>query len=156
MRKIGSFLILIVVTTAGCGTDSDPPSLASSSSYLAGTDRLNAGERLLAGQSISHDDTVLAYQGDNNLVLYYRGVALWATMAGRGLATSRFEMQTDCNAVVYAVSGFTWASWTNGRGPSCYAKVMDGDWFICSGTTRVFSARGGGDCKTTWYFPDGG
>ncbi|TMQ16862.1 MAG: hypothetical protein E6J90_23095, partial [Deltaproteobacteria bacterium] len=25
--------------------------------------------------------------------------------------------------------------------------MSEGDWFICSGTTRVFSARGGGDCS---------
>ena len=40
-----------------------------------------------------------------------------------------------------------WASWTNGQGSSCDARVIEGDWFICSGTTRVFSARGGGNCS---------
>lgn len=67
-------------------------------------------------------------------------------MAGLGEVPSSFAMQTDCNAVVYAASGYVWASWTNGQGSSCYAKVVEGNWFICSGTSRVWSARGGGDC----------
>src|SRR5262249_54038015 len=61
-------------------------------------------------------------------------------------ATDRFEMQTDCNAVVYSASGPVWASNTAGQGSSCYAKVVEGDWVICNGTNRLWTARGGGDC----------
>ena len=113
----------------------------------AAEDTLHAGGRLYPGQAIGSGSTVLLYQGDNNLVLYQNGSAIWATMAGLGYPTDRFEMQTDCNAVVYSGWGYVWASWTNGQGSSCRARVIEGDWFICSGTTRVFSARGGGDCS---------
>jgi hypothetical protein len=119
--------------------------LSLASPAVAG-DTLRAGERLYPDQAIGSGGTVLLYQGDNNLVLYQNGWPIWATMAGLGYPTDRFEMQTDCNAVVYSGYGYVWASWTNGQGSSCYARVIEGDWFICSGTTRVFSARGGGDC----------
>src|SRR5215468_410569 len=125
----------------------DEQAVSSISQALAGSDTLYAGERLYPGQAIGSGGTILVYQGDNNLVLYQNGVPLWATMAGLGYPTDRFEMQTDCNAVVYSGWGYVWASWTNGQGSSCTARVIEGDWFICSGTTRVFSARGGGDCN---------
>jgi hypothetical protein len=120
--------------------------LSLASPAVAG-DTLRAGERLYPDQAIGSGSTVLLYQADNNLVLYQSGSPIWATMAGLGYPTDRFEMQTDCNAVVYSGYGYVWASWTNGQGSSCYARVIEGDWFICSGTTRVFSARGGGDCS---------
>jgi hypothetical protein len=115
---------------------------------VAPTDTLRAGERLYPDQAIRSGSTMLLYQRDNNLVLYQNGSPIWATMAGIGDPTNRFEMQTDCNAVVYSGYGDVWASGTNGQGSSCDARVIEGDWFICSGTTRVFSARGGGTCPT--------
>ncbi|HEX3766579.1 MAG TPA: hypothetical protein VHW23_48125 [Kofleriaceae bacterium] len=155
MHRISSLVIAAVALAAGC-EPAPPPALSTTMSQLAGSDRLNPGEQLLPNQAISSGSTALVYQGDNNLVLYQNGTALWATMAALGAPPSRFAMQGDCNAVVYATSGFSWASWTNGLGTACYAKVIDGDWFICNGGTRVFSARGGGSCTTTWYFPEGG
>jgi hypothetical protein len=136
---------VIVTTTPGCVTE-DEPQVSSQSAAVAGSDRLQAGEILLPGQAIGAGSTILVYQDDNNLVLYRSGAPLWATMAGLGAAPNYFAMQTDCNAVVYSTSGYVWASWTNGRGSQCYARVTDGQWFVCSGTTRVWSARGGGDC----------
>src|ERR1041384_2885300 len=141
-------VITITIAITGACASATAPSLSSTAGELAGTDRLDAGERLYAGQAISSGSTTLVYQGDNNLVLYLNGAPIWATMAGLGQPTDRFEMQTDCNAVVYAAGGYTWASWTNGQGSSCYARVIEGDWYISSGTTRVYSALGGGDCTT--------
>jgi hypothetical protein len=137
--------IAIGAAVAACQpTDEAPLSIATSA--VAGTDRLNSGESLFAGQSIVAGGTALAYQSDNNLVLYQNGSAVWATMAGLGHSPGQFAMQGDCNAVVYSASGPDWASGTSGQGSSCYAQVIEGDWFICSGTNRVFSARGGGSC----------
>lgn len=143
MRIAMSFCL--VALFCGCAASDEVLSVATGE--VAGTDRLAAGETLSPGQAISSGSTRLVYQGDNNLVLYQGGSPVWATMAGLGMATSQFAMQTDCNAVVYAAAGAVWASGTNGRGSSCIARVIEGDWFVCSGTTRVFSARGGGDCS---------
>ena len=74
--------------------------LSLASPAVAG-DTLRAGERLYPDQAIGSGGTVLLYQADNNLVLYQNGSPIWATMAGLGYPTDRFEMQTDCNAVVY-------------------------------------------------------
>jgi len=146
MRKYSMWCLATMITgLVGCVSNDDVPT-ASAQQAVAGTDTLYAGEKLLAGQSIGAGTTSLVYQGDNNLVLYRNGTAIWATMAGLGLPTDRFEMQTDCNAVVYSAVGYVWASWTNGRGSTCYARVIEGDWFICSGTSRVFTALGGGTC----------
>ncbi|MBA3501465.1 MAG: hypothetical protein M4D80_23960 [Myxococcota bacterium] len=140
MRKLTALCFVLI----GCSSADD--SLSSRESEVAGSDRLDAGESLYPGQSISSGGTWLAYQGDGNLVLYQSGNAIWASMAGLGAPTDRFEMQSDCNAVVYSADGYVWASGTSGQGSGCSARVVEGDWFICNGDQRVFSARGGGDC----------
>ena len=155
MRKHCMWCLVTMITgLVGCATNDDAGT-SSAEQAVAGTDTLWTGEKLFAGQAITAGTTSLVYQGDNNLVLYRNGTALWATMAGLGLPTDRFEMQTDCNAVVYSAVGYVWASWTNGRGSSCFARVMEGDWFICSGTSRVFSALGGGNCGSNPPMPPG-
>src|SRR5215470_3820264 len=92
-------LVTMITGLVGCATNDDAGT-SSAEQAVAGTDTLWTGEKLFAGQAISSGTTSLVYQGDNNLVLYRNGTALWATMAGLGLPTDRFEMQTDCNAVV--------------------------------------------------------
>ena len=139
------FAAVIVTMAAGCVAE-DGALVSSRAAAVAGSDRLQAGEILLPGQAIGAGSTMLVYQDDNNLVLYRSGAALWATMAGLGATPDYFAMQTDCNAVVYSTGGYVWASWTNGRGSQCYARVTEGQWFVCSGSNRVWSARGGGDC----------
>jgi hypothetical protein len=141
-----SLTLLAAVGGLLSGCTSFDESVSTSTAELANSDRLEAGEVLFPGESISSGNTALVYQGDNNLVLYQGGGAIWATMAGLGAAPSHFAMQTDCNAVVYGADGYVWASSTDGRGSSCSAHVVEGDWFICSGGARVFTARGGGDC----------
>jgi hypothetical protein len=137
-------LTALCLVLLGCSSGDD--SLSSSENALDGSDRLDAGERLYPGQSISSGGTWLTYQDDGNLVLYQNGNAIWATMEGLGAPTDRFEMQSDCNAVVYGAAGYFWASWTNGQGSGCSARVVEGDWFICNGSQRVWTARGGGNC----------
>ena len=136
-------LSLLSTVTAACAIDE---STSSATSALAGSDRLDTNESLWPGEGISSGSTTLVYQGDNNLVLYQGGNAIWATMAALGEPPNRFTMQDDCNAVVYSEYSYSWASWTNGAGGGCTAHVIEGDWFICSGGNRVFSARGGGNC----------
>lgn len=124
----------------------EEPSQSRVSSEIVATNILMSGERLLPDESISLGPTKLIYQRDNNLVLYQGTVPLWSSRTDR-IPPGHFDMQTDCNAVVYNWRGqANWSSRTDGRGTSCVAKVIEGDWFICSGTTRVFSARGTGDC----------
>jgi hypothetical protein len=135
---------LAICSSVACSAIDEDRSI--STQAVANSDRLDAGEVLYPGESISSGSTTLAYPGDNNLVLYQGGTPIWATMAGLGIGPSVFAMQTDCNAVVYSIGGYVWASWMNGQGSSCSARVIEGDWFICSGGSRVFSARGGGDC----------
>jgi len=142
MRHL-TLLLTIGASLSGC-TSLDEPSLTSTDALSA--DRLEAGEALSPGESIGSGSTALVYQDDNNLVLYQGGGAIWATSAGLGAAPDSFAMQGDCNAVVYGADGAVWASGTGGQGSSCSAHVIEGDWFICSGNTRVFTARGGGDC----------
>jgi len=155
MHKYGIWCLVTIITgLVGC-VSNDDVGTSSAAQPVAGTDTLFAGEKLFAGQAISSGTTSLVYQGDNNLVLYRNGTAIWATQVGLNLPTDRFEMQTDCNAVVYSTVGYVWASWTNGRGSSCFARVMEGDWFICSGTSRVFSALGGGNCGSNPPMPSG-
>jgi hypothetical protein len=139
----------LVVLVAACQAPGDE-SLSTTRAALAGTDRLHAGEILLPGEYIVSGGTTLTYQTDNNLVLYQFGIPLWHTNTF-GRIPSSFQMQFDCNAVVYHLFGASWASHTNGLGDSCVARVIEGDWFICSGSTRVFSARGGGNCDENEY-----
>lgn len=140
MQKLTALCLVLL----GCSGSGDVTS--SSENALAGSDHLDAGEALHEGEAIASGGTWLTYQADGNLVLYQNGNPIWASMAGLGAPTDRFEMQSDCNAVVYAADGYVWASGTSGQGGGCSARVVEGDWFICSGSQRVWSARGGGDC----------
>jgi hypothetical protein len=149
-RHAVSWITALVVLMAACQAPGSE-SLSTSTAKLAGTDRLDAGEGLAPGEYIASGNTVLTYQTDNNLVLYQNGIAIWHT-GTFGQIPNSFQMQTDCNAVVYNLfGGASWVSGTNGWGSSCFAKVIEGDWFICSGSTRVFSARGSGNCDDTPY-----
>lgn len=122
-----------------------------------GSDTLWPNEALNPGEFIQAGSTILAYQGDNNLVLYQNGSPLWATYLSGNAPPVTFVMQeSDCNAVIYhqvqnintgewsTVAG--WNTRTGNQGGGCYARVIEGDWFICNGQTRIWSARGGGSC----------
>jgi hypothetical protein len=121
-----------------------------------GTDTLWSDERLNPGESIVSGGTELVYQGDNHLVLYQNGNPVWASWRSLNAPTEAFVMQGNCEAIVYhqaqnimtgewsTVAG--WRSRTENQGGGCFARVTDGDWFICNGQTRIWSARGGGSC----------
>jgi hypothetical protein len=146
MSKYGTWHLAAMITAlVGCA-GSDEVRTANTEQGVAGTDTLFSGEGLAPGQAISQGNTALVYQGDDNLVLYQNGNPIWASMAGLGIPAGSFQMQGDCNAVVYSQSGPVWSSGTNGRGSNCFARVIEGDWFICNGTNREFTARGGGSC----------
>src|SRR5215470_3820266 len=85
-------LVTMITGLVGCATNDDAGT-SSAEQAVAGTDTLWTGEKLFAGQAISSGTTSLVYQGDNNLVLYRNGTALWATMAGLGLTTA---LQSVC------------------------------------------------------------
>ncbi|MEJ7601363.1 MAG: hypothetical protein WKG01_25890 [Kofleriaceae bacterium] len=138
-------MMLVGLFGGACGALDESPS--TTTNELNSPDRLEAGESLAPDQSISSAGTSLVYQGDNNLVLYQAGTPVWASSAGAGEPANLFVMQDDCNAVVYGGHGAVWSSGTSGQGGGCYAKVVEGDWVVCSGADRVFSARGGGDCN---------
>ncbi len=80
-------------------------------------DRLNPGERLLPGQSItsSNGRFVLIQQFDGNLVLYkpYQQ-PMWAT-GTHNLPVTEAIMQSDGNLVLYTPQAPVWASNTQGK-----------------------------------------
>jgi hypothetical protein len=142
------YLAAMIAGLVGCA-GSDDVKTSSTDQAVAGTDTLFAGEGLAPGQSISQGDTTLIYQGDNNLVLYVNGVANWWTGVNLDGPTGSFQMQNDCNAVLYDASGAIFSTGTWGKPLPCFARVIEGDWFVCSGTAKVFSLHGGGDCGGT-------
>lgn len=112
----------------------------------AAADRLGADQNLYPGQGISSGPTTLQYQPDNNLVLVRYGTPIWSSQRRLNAPTRYFRMQGDCNAVVEDGYGPAWATDTAGRGSSCYALVVDGDWGVCNGTSLVWSALGHLNC----------
>lgn len=97
---------------------------------LEGThDRLQPGERLLAGESLTSADGryELAYQSDGNLVLYdgATGVALWWT-GTVSEAPGEAVMQGDGNFVVYNADG-TPLWWSGTVGYDNAEVVVQGD-----------------------------
>ena len=92
-------------------------------------DRLQPGERLLAGESLTSADGryELAYQTDGNLVLYdgATGVALWWT-GTVSAAPGEAVMQGDGNFVVYNADG-TPVWWSGTAGYDNAEVIVQGD-----------------------------
>ena len=101
----------------------------------AGSDRLNSGERLSAGQSLrnSAGDSVVM-QSDGNFVLYAPGgAALWSTGTS-GHPSAFVVMQTDGNLVVYSSGGSPlWNAGTYHTGG--YVVIQDDVNFVVYGST---------------------
>lgn len=95
----------------------------------AGTDSLYPGQTLTAGQHLRSSDGSrdLAMQGDGNLVLYWRGRAIWSTGTyGRG--ATWLVLQGDGNLVVYTTAGVpVWSSGSWGASPSRLVLQSDGN-----------------------------
>jgi len=101
---------------------------ASESWGAAGSDRLNAGESLAAGQSLTSGSVVLTMQTDGNLVEYGLGSqVVWSTNT-YGNPNSVVVQQTDGNLVVYAPGNYpVWASGTWGQPGSILILQSDGN-----------------------------
>lgn len=85
---------------------------------------LYAGQQLGPGQTLINGSYTLAMQTDGNLVIYYRGQAIWSPYLNT--PGSRLEMQGDGNAVVYRPNNsVAWFTGTAGSGAN--QLVMQGD-----------------------------
>ncbi|MBK7864550.1 MAG: N-acetylmuramoyl-L-alanine amidase [Archangiaceae bacterium] len=102
--------------------------------------RLDAGASLARGEQVTSCSGrfVLAHQGDGNVVLYDRGVALWHTRTN-GKATTRFVMQGDGNLVLYNGGTALWNSRTNGHGGAFLGVQDDGNVVIYQGATPLWA-----------------
>lgn len=96
---------------------------------IRGTDTLNAGDVLAAGQYIASPNLqyALVMQTDGNLVLYgpVDGLGfrpMWYSATG-GTGADRAVMQTDGNLVVYAGTTPKW--WSGTAGPNFFVRVQD-------------------------------
>lgn len=90
------------------------------------SDRLNPGESLVVGESITSANGryTLILQGDGNLVLYISGSeAIWSTRTD-GRDVSSAVMQGDGNFVLYGGGGAVWSTGTQ-RNPGSYIIVQD-------------------------------
>lgn len=95
----------------------------------ADTDRLNSGDILKIGQSITSQNGQykLIMQGDGNLVLYdSSGKALWAS-GTNGHTVSLTIMQNDGNFVMYGPGGAIWTTNTWGHSGSWLTIQNDGN-----------------------------
>ena len=97
----------------------------------SGSDRITSTATVDANGQIHSQDggTMLAMQGDGNLVLYNAaGTALWSSGTA-GMGSSHLVMQDDGNLVVYRDSdgGVTWNAGTSGLGPSTLVVQNDGN-----------------------------
>ena len=96
---------------------------------------------LSAGESVSSCDGrfMLVMQGDENLVLYENGSALWQSdTVGSGARS--LEMQTDGNLVLYAAHHqAVWSSRTNGNAGATLALQNDGNLVIYLGSRAIWA-----------------
>lgn len=105
------------------------------------TNRLNGGDRLKAGGSISAGGGMLTLQQDGNLVIYDPGgAALWASHTNGKPVTSAL-MQTDGNFVLYDNDMRPYWSTHTDKNPGAYLL------FQSDGNLVVYAANG----KTLWH-----
>ncbi|MBL8949748.1 MAG: hypothetical protein JNK82_03165 [Myxococcaceae bacterium] len=102
---------------------------------------LSPGQYLRVGRSVVSCDGRfnLVMQGDSNLVLYYGGVALWAshtTGSGADLAV----MQYDGNFVMYRPGAPVWHTSTHGQSGAYLAVQNDGNLVVYQGSTPVWAS----------------
>jgi murein DD-endopeptidase MepM/ murein hydrolase activator NlpD len=168
---VGFAVLALLVIMGGCGVDrlSAPraPSAnesdeLSGAAQSVGTDRLNPGEYLYAGQRISspRGTSSLTMQVDGNLVVYHKyssgWVAKWASGTA-GVSGARVIMQRDGNLVVYDPQGHPkWASNTNGASGSVVVIQNDGNLVIYDpqGHPR-WASNTVCEMSSGWYWPTG-
>lgn len=121
-----------------------------SASAAAGTSRLNRGERLSAGQSLTSPNGLLTLvmQTDGNLVLYAPGnAARWYTQT-YGNPGAFVQLQTDGNLVLYAADLTVLKNWaTNGTDASFLQVQDDGNLVLYTSNATPLWYTG------TRYFP---
>lgn len=105
---------------------------------IDGTTQLLPGQYLAPGGFLSSDQGrfVLVVQTDGNVVLYERGVPLFAT--GTSVPGDHLVMQGDGNLVVYAGNRPLWASSTSGAGASAVLQG-DGNFVVYRGPRPLFA-----------------
>lgn len=83
---------------------------------MAVGDTLNAGHKLVRGESLSSNNGAytVTLQDDGNLVLAVRGKPIWAT-GTNGQDVVRAEVQGDGNFVLYTADKPVWATNTKGK-----------------------------------------
>ncbi|MDC0714689.1 S8 family serine peptidase [Stigmatella sp. ncwal1] len=87
---------------------------------------LASGQALAPAQVLTScsGNSLVAHQGDGNVVVYDRLGASWASNTS-GRATSSFVMQTDGNLVLYSSTGVAlWYSGTQGN-PGAHARMQE-------------------------------
>lgn len=120
-------LVLALMTTLLLGVVT-----ASRAEAGAGTARLYAGERLVAGESLVSPSGALrlTMQGDGNLVLYAPGNSVRWYSHTEGNPGAWAGMQGDGNFVVYSASNVPlWHTMTDGSGAT-FAQLQDDGNFV--------------------------
>lgn len=121
-----------------------------SASAAAGTPRLNRGERLSAGQSLTSPSGLLtlAMQTDGNLVLYAPGnSARWHTQT-HGNPGAFVQLQSDGNLVLYAADLTVLRNWATHGTDAAFLQVQDdGNLVLYTSTATPLWNTG------TRYFP---
>lgn len=107
-----------------------------------GSDTLNAGQVLYAGQSLASNNGRyrLSMQTDGNLVIYNPYGPIWASNTWRSDA-NQLVMQTDGNLVLYGPGGPRWASNT-WRSPANRVIMQDDGNLVMYGPTGAVWASG--------------
>ncbi|MGY4644716.1 NlpC/P60 family protein [Cellulomonas sp. URHB0016] len=143
LRQLALALVLALVSLMSVGTVTHAS---------VGTPRLNQGEALAAGQSLSSPSGTmnLFMQGDGNLVLYAPGMSARWQSGTSGHPGAWVQLQGDGNLVVYAPGAVPlWSSMGNaGAGPASFLQVQDdGNLVLYSSTsTPVWNTN-------TFWFP---
>jgi len=123
--------VLIMVTGFVAG--------ATGARAAAGDFRLNAGEELVAGQSLVSLDGLqtLSMQTDGNLVLYGDAGSRWQT-ATNGRGGVRLALQTDGNLVLYDANNYPlWYTDTRGSGADHLDVQSDGNLVLYTASSGV-------------------
>ncbi|MBK7857357.1 MAG: hypothetical protein IPJ65_01785 [Archangiaceae bacterium] len=105
-----------------------PPPPAPACGGLGVDAQLKRGEQVVS----CNGRFVFAHQGDGNVVLYDRGVAIWHTHTN-GRATTTLAMQSDGNLVLYNGGAAVWHTHTNGFDGASLAVQDDGNLVIYQG-----------------------
>lgn len=132
-----------------------PDTMPSDLTFTAG------GFKLDQGESLYIKNYELAFQPDNNLVIYNwngkRGSAVWATATdNKGAGFGRVRFQADGNLVLEDVlDAVPWSSGTYGIGANKLKFTSAGALEIYAGDTKLWSSAGGASAPDSFTFSNG-